>query len=86
MNVYCNLTRQFNAGRVRAILAGGQRRALIHANERRLNRYVTAAADWAARWPEIERAVRSLPLREAHEIVVREATGVLPFQVPGGWP
>ena len=63
-----------------------ERRTLMHANERRLERYVTAAAGWAARWPEVERVVRSLPLQEAHQIVVREATGLLPFHVPGGWP
>ena len=63
-----------------------ERRMLIRVNEDRLARYADAAGKWTARWPDVERAVRALPLREAHEIMVREASGVLPFQVPGGWP
>jgi hypothetical protein len=63
-----------------------ERRVLMRANEQRLSRYMDAAAKWAARWPDVARMIQKLPLREAHEIVIREAAGVLPTQVPGGWP
>ena len=46
MNIYLELTQEFNSGRVRAILGGGQAvvlHQLIRANEERLAKYVEAA-------------------------------------------
>jgi hypothetical protein len=58
-----------------------ERRELMHANERRLQRYREAARDWAAAWPSVARAVAHLPLREAHPIITARAEGVLPAAV-----
>ena len=59
-----------------------ERRALMHANEARLSRYMRAAEAWEAEWPSVDRAISGLPLPEAHEIVVSRATNVLPFHLP----
>ena len=59
-----------------------ERRALIHANEQRLQRYLAAAEPWAARWPEVEAAIELLPLRQAHAVVVERAKNLLPFELP----
>lgn len=58
-----------------------ERRELMHADERRLARYSTAAASWAAIWPEIEREISHSSLREAHAIMVRRAADCLPVEV-----
>jgi hypothetical protein len=58
-----------------------ERRELIHANERRLTRYMDAAKEWAAAWPEISGEVADLPLKEAHGTLVAYAERLLPFQV-----
>ncbi len=58
-----------------------ERRALIHANERRLQRYMDAAKEWAAAWPGIGDEVAGLPLKEAHRRLVAHAEALLPFQV-----
>jgi hypothetical protein len=76
--------------RVREGLAGleaaldAERRELIHANERRLQRYTEAAGDWAEAWPAIAARIEGLPLRAAHKIVVGHALSVLPFRVEEG--
>ena len=57
-----------------------ERRSLIHANERRLATYMTAAAKWQEIWPDVERAISDLPVSRAHEIMVARAEGVLPFK------
>jgi hypothetical protein len=59
-----------------------ERRELIHANERRLQRYMAAAERWAACWPEVGAEIDGMPLRRAHEVVVESARGVLPFEAP----
>jgi len=59
-----------------------ERRALIHANEERLGRYLDAAAAWAAAWQDVRRATKGLPLSEAHAILVERAEGLLPFHPP----
>ncbi len=58
-----------------------ERRALIHANEKRLESYMKAAEKWLAIWPEVQKEVAECPLIEAHKIIVNRANGVLPFQV-----
>jgi len=57
-----------------------ERRALIHANERRLERYRRAAAAWAVEWPAISKDIEGLSLWDAHKVVVGRAEGVLPFE------
>ena len=58
-----------------------ERRQLMHANERRLEAYRTAARDWAAAWPDVARAVAGMPLPDAHAAIVARAERVLPFVV-----
>lgn len=61
-----------------------ERRALIHANEQRLLRYLKAAERWADTWPSVAREVEGLSLLRAHEVVVRRAESVLPFGAAEG--
>jgi hypothetical protein len=56
-----------------------ERRALMHENQARLQRYLDAATPWGERWTAVEREVARLPFREAHRIVVARAEGILPF-------
>ncbi len=58
-----------------------ERRALIHSNERRLNRYHEAATAWTDLWPTLSKQIEGLSLPEAHRIVVERATGILPCEV-----
>jgi hypothetical protein len=58
-----------------------ERRALMHANERRLQAYREAARAWAEVWPGLAAAIADLPLREAHRRMVTEAEGLLPASV-----
>jgi hypothetical protein len=58
-----------------------ERRELIHANERRLDSYMKAAADWVNAWPEVSAEIASLPLKEAHAILVARAENLLPLGV-----
>lgn len=57
-----------------------ERRALIRANELRLQRYMDAARGWADAWPEVNAATHGLPLAEAHRHVVACAERWLPFR------
>ncbi len=59
-----------------------ERRALIHANERRLRRYLAAAAEWASRWPAAEAGTAGLPLGLAHAALIAQAERLLPFEPP----
>lgn len=61
-----------------------ERRALIRADEERLQRFRDAAAAWAELWPELARRIADQPLDEAHSVVTASAEGVLPFAPPGG--
>jgi hypothetical protein len=47
----------------------------------RMVRYAAAIQPWAAKWKDLERRVVSMPLVEAHALLVDAATGVLPEQV-----
>jgi hypothetical protein len=58
-----------------------ERRALIRRNERRLAAYEEAAADWRAAWPVVRREIEGLPLRQAHEVIVRHAEERLPCRL-----
>lgn len=60
-----------------------ERRELIHANERRLQRYLDSAESWAAMWPQVAAETAGLPLDRAHALVAARAEGVLPFDPPG---
>ena len=61
-----------------------ERRRLMHMNERRLTRYLEAARQWSECWKRVEYAVQGLPLRQAHGMLCKEATGVLPFTLDPG--
>lgn len=68
---------------VLARLLDEERRAMIRANERRLERFALASQDWAAKWPALDGRIAGLPLSEAHEAIVDAALGVLPFRIEG---
>ncbi len=57
-----------------------ERRALVKQDEARLLRYSEASRKWYALWPEIESRSSSLPLLAAHDIIMRCASGILPFE------
>jgi len=61
-----------------------ERRALIHANEKRLARYQAAAEGWAKIWPEVQRQIGDQSLMDAHRLMTSRAEGVLPFEPGGG--
>jgi hypothetical protein len=58
-----------------------ERRALIRANEARLDAYGKAAARWHSIWPEVSDEIAHLRLLEAHRVVVDRAKGILPTTV-----
>jgi len=58
-----------------------ERRALMHANEHRLQLYMDAAQAWLGAWPQIDTEIADMPLREAHATLVAYAEGRLPFRV-----
>lgn len=60
-----------------------ERRALIHANERRLGAFLEATEEWSSIWPEVQREVAGLPLLEAHRRITDRAAGVLPVRIEG---
>jgi hypothetical protein len=61
-----------------------ERRRLMRLNERRLVAYQTAASAWKDKWSLLAARLQGLSLREAHAIVVEEATQCLPQIVEGG--
>jgi len=78
------LLENFSAGREKLEeLLDKEKRALIHANERRLELYLRAADKWTALWPSVEKEISGQPLSEAHRYMVQRGEGVLPFS-PGG--
>jgi uncharacterized protein YPO0396 len=60
-----------------------ERRELMHANERRLGAYRRAAAAWSGAWTALDKELASLPLPEAHRLMVSRADGLLPFAPQG---
>jgi hypothetical protein len=76
------LLARIGEGRERIEVAlDAERRELMRANERRIERYLDAARAWAEIWPGLARRLAGLPLEEAHRIVVGEASGRLPERV-----
>jgi hypothetical protein len=76
MNPYLDLTREFNAGRLRAVIASGQA-VVLH----RLA-IMSKDGDWILlEDPEME--IEGLPLGNAHRILVARAGNVLPVEVEG---
>lgn len=63
-----------------------EKRALIRANEQRLRAYLVAAEAWAGHWTSVQRRIANLPLREAHQVMVAEAQGLLPYTVQNDIP
>jgi hypothetical protein len=64
-----------------ARLLDEERRHLIRKNEERLQRHTKAAGAWSALWPEVNRRISGMPLREAHAFMIEAAINVLPFGV-----
>ncbi len=58
-----------------------ERREMMAADVRRLDRYASASAVWAAAWPALQRDIIGLPLKAQHELIVARALDVLPFHV-----
>jgi len=56
-----------------------ERRALIRANETRLEAYNNAAEKWRSAWPDVAGEISGLSRLDAHHIVVERADGVLPM-------
>ena len=63
-----------------------ERRAMIHANERRLERYLRAATAWAAVWPKLSKEIEGLSLPDAHRMMIQRAAVVLPFEASSEAP
>ena len=71
---------KFSAGKEKLEeLLDAERRAMIHANEGRLALYLKAAEKWTTLWPAVEREISGNPLFDAHQKMVQQAEGVLPF-------
>jgi hypothetical protein len=66
------------------IALDAERRRLMHANERRLERYALAVEGWAEIWKNVEKETIGLSLLEAHKKITARAEGVLPFTIPAG--
>jgi len=58
-----------------------ERRGLIKADAERMGKYEHAASGWREAWPRVRRSVEGLPLQEAHRMLLREASGLLPERV-----
>ncbi|NIM12308.1 MAG: hypothetical protein GTO45_09360 [Candidatus Aminicenantes bacterium] len=56
-----------------------EKRAMIHANEKRLSLYLKAAEKWTALWPTVEKEISGMPLFDAHQQIISRAEEVLPF-------
>jgi hypothetical protein len=57
----------------------GERRQLIHANEERLAKFMSAAERWADAWSEVAAEMEGRNLADAHAIMCRRAENLLPF-------
>ncbi len=58
-----------------------ERRILMRKNEERLAHYAAGMADWQRNWLALEREMAALPLRSAHQLMVKAAEKLLPMQV-----
>jgi hypothetical protein len=71
---------ELGAGREKLEAAlDAERRAAMREDEERLARYVAAARAWQDAWPELRRQIDGLALRDAHDVMVHRAEGLLPF-------
>ncbi len=61
-----------------------ERRALMRANERRLEAHLEASRGWAEAWPALSAEVEGLSLERAHERIVARASDLLPTRVETG--
>jgi hypothetical protein len=59
-----------------------ERRRLMHANENRLLKYLSASQAWSGIWKEVEKEIAGLSLMEAHKIIVKRAEVILPKTLP----
>jgi hypothetical protein len=59
-------------------LLDAERRALIRANEDRLDRYLRAAKPWGEEWARLSKELSGRPLAAAHEMMVARAAELLP--------
>jgi hypothetical protein len=57
-----------------------ERRSLIRSNEERLKLYMKASGEWSSAWHGLSRELAEHTLRDAHEIMVSRAEGVLPYE------
>ena len=57
-----------------------ERRALMRANENRLDRYLAAARRWRDHWPRLSKELADLPLAAAHEMMAAKAAELLPYE------
>jgi hypothetical protein len=64
-------------------LLDAEKRAMIHANEKRLAIYMGAAEGWTIIWPSFEKEISRDSLLKAHGKMIKRAEGVLPY-VPRG--
>lgn len=55
-----------------------ERRQLMHANERRLGLYTSAARSWVKIWKEVEKQTKDVSLQDAHAVIRNKASGILP--------
>ncbi len=79
------LLENFSAGREKMEeLLDKEKRALIHANEKRLELYLKAAEKWKVLWLSVEKEISDKPLFKAHQQMVQRAEGLLPFFLEGG--
>ncbi len=53
---------------------------LMERNENRLASYSRAASNWSNNWAQIQKQIRALPLRQAHQILSAEALELLPME------
>ncbi len=58
-----------------------ERRTLMRINSDRLLKFKNAATKWAERWSHISAKIKDLPLLDAHQIMVSEASKYLPTEV-----
>jgi hypothetical protein len=59
-----------------------ERRRLMHANENRLSKYVSAAQTWSDNWKTVEKEIAGLSLLDAHKVIIEKAEGFLPKRLP----
>jgi isopropylmalate/homocitrate/citramalate synthase len=58
-----------------------ERRGLMRENEERLEKYLKAGQKWVECWKKNDKKIKEMPLRKAHEEVIKQAKEVLPFHV-----